>query len=336
MNFKALACKITLFLCLITPPSLIQAFGLVWVIQDPARDMNWELKTIKKYLILAEKKLANIDKMLGEQLLSQYQMLKEEANKSALIRATTSSLSITQNTSAENRYAPTATGLVCSIIAANNRTETCEVVNHNKTHDIRNLELRFLDPQRADATYYRNVMLVNNLDYKANEKDTIKALVFNIDDYSEVLNSYRLINQSDYDKLTPITDLIFDWEVTLPTPNEIVDHPTAIRAEMFKQAFDASTAKSFVSRSLKERTQNASMYAKDATVIQSGTNEYLEKLLDDLANSTMSEDTLRLLAVTKVKQLQQQFKQLEVNLRNNSAAAIKLKQLTEIQAKGRL
>ncbi|EGQ9239496.1 hypothetical protein M2G93_16690 [Vibrio vulnificus] len=327
MKLKPLLSKALLISALGMLPTQLHGFGLVWVITDPARDMNWELKTIKKYLILAEKRLAHIDKMLAEKMYSEMKVLYKESHKSAYIRALTSSVSITQNLAAENRYNPIDSGLVCSVIALNNNGISCESSMQRKRSAMHKLQERFLDSQTADATFIQQLAKSHSFSRATNERVQISTVAKAITRYADVVNQYELINESEYSELEGMTDLIFDWGETLPTPDAILSHPTNIDVSEYTGYFQSNMAKGYVNKALMDRTQSGSIYARDSAVIESGSNETLNKLSLDLANAEMTEDAWRIIALTKARRLKQEFKTLEIALRENSSAALKLKQL---------
>lgn len=326
---KAHLSRFLVITSLFTIPVQTSDAALVWTIVDPARDMNWELKSFKSYMVLAEKKLAHIDRMLGDKLLSGYKTLNAESNTSALIRAATTSLSITQNNRAERQYEPTASNLLCSMMEVNNNSGlTCTSIQTERTREIKTLEVRFKNPAAADGLYFRNLVQRDGLSTESDEKEIIKSIARDIQTYTQAVTDYQLIDKEDYKRIVPINDMLFDWGVTLPNPSDLIENPFNRDAYAFKPAFDSATSKGFVKRSIRDRFQGSSQFAIDAELINIGKQETIDKLVEDITKAEMKEDAMRLYAVAFSKDLRVKHKALVLALRQEAAAALKAKELT--------
>ncbi|MDN3661101.1 hypothetical protein [Vibrio agarivorans] len=329
---KALLRKIAIgALCTI---SLNAHAWLVWTIVDPVRDYNWELKSLRDYLILAEKKLANIDKMIGEQMLSQLQMLREESNESSSIRAVTSALSITQNLAAASRSEPSAVEIVCAWIEAGKTAQpssSCgSIVWYRAEYEVKALEERFIDPEKADGKYYRNIF-DESVDGVSNEKAILQVIGNDVQAYSHAVNNFELISESSSSNFESVSNLLFDYGVTLPDPNEVSRLPNAFSVDEYLQYFHSNTAKAFVTRSLRDRTEHSGSYAKDAALIESATETAIERLNAEIGDVEMSDQALRVLATSRARNLKNEFKLLELRHREQAATALALKKHMELQ-----
>lgn len=326
----------TLCVVALLTPSITWAFGGVghFTIVDPSRDMNWYLKEIKKYLVLTEKKLASLESRYRKQIQSLQKIRNAEANSSAQIRAVTSAQSITQNNASDNRFKPSTSELLCSTIHSAKSVldrvlkfpqSTCEQKQDAKQSEAKSLELRFIKGLHQDAYFYQ--YLVNKPEVQQDkDKDVIKAMAKAVQDYDTTLNQYTLIDEESYDELHAVNELIFDWGVRLPSPKYIEKQLTARNiVKRIGPAFLSNTYQSFIERYLKDRTQFRGQYAKDAPIIDGVDGEKYKALIEEIGHAETSEDSIRLLALTKAKKLQTQYKRLDVSLRNQATAALKLK-----------
>lgn len=314
--------------------SMNVAAWVKWTIVDPVRDLNWDLKAIKKYLILAEEKLAHIDEMIGEQMLSQLQMLKTESNTSSSIRAVTSALSITQNLAAASRSEPSAVDIVCAWIDVANTykpSSSCgSLVWYRAEYEVKALEERFINPNKADGSYYRNLVSDNRFDL-ADDKQILQAIGNDVQAYSHAINNFVLINEESGKQHESVTNLIFDFGITLPDPTEVSKVPDAYSVDEYLDYFHSNTAKAFVTRSLRDRTEYSNQYAEDASLIEASTDTAIERLNNEISDAEMSDQALRVLATSRARNLKNQYKQLELSLREEAAAALKLKARRELK-----
>ncbi|MCG9578597.1 hypothetical protein L1D14_20475 [Vibrio tubiashii] len=304
---------------------------LVWTIVDPVRDMNWYVKEVKRYLIATEKYLASIDKRVANQLLTRQRIEQSEANASAHIIAQTTANSITRNNAAEERYRPLDKELVCSTVSTFNRLlddrkqtdhgAFCSWRNRMRNSEASKLTNRFNKGVYADGEYYRNA--VKNIDTN-NAKDVIRKLAKDADFYSKTLNEFTLINEEDLDRLTDINELVFMNNVILPNPIRIHNDVSGNNVDAkFNSAFFSKTYQSFTEKQITDRSSHSGRLARDALLIES--NQRLHALSEDIANAEFKDDALRMLALTKSKQLVAELKKLELALHTESAKSLELK-----------
>lgn len=314
-----------------------QALAITYVIVDPARDMNWYLKNVKRYLIAAEREMASIDKQISSKLQTIMLAEQGEANASAIITAQTTAQSITQNNKSEERYSPLDSNLICSSIEAFNEFDSwsdesnyepslCSWRNRQANSSATRLSQRFVSSVDADGAYYSDTIAL--LDGERDDKTIIRELADDIQFYSKTLNEYELINESDAERLDRINELVFMQGATLPNPQSADFKITKNNVDnLIPQVLLNNTYRGIIDTQIKSRTSYGEQYAPAASLIQS--RNTLGELNEDISTAEYKDDAIRLLALTKTKNLKSQFNSLESTLNKEVASSLKLKALNQ-------
>ncbi|MCC2524932.1 hypothetical protein [Vibrio coralliilyticus] len=329
--------KIVLLAALCLPPNSLAFFGgsLTYTIVDPTRDMNWYLKEVKAYFIAAERRLAELDRMVSDRLQTLMVVQQAQANSSAKIIATTTAISSTSNPISEEHYTPTTTGAVCASIDTYNnllnnpkndtsRMSACYFSRAKDSLAAKRMSDRFTQGIYADGTYYKEV--VSEL-ATPNDKEIISAIAEDIQFYSKTLTEHTLLSEEQLARAQRISDLVFNQGVVLPHPKNIGQEvfPENVATKFNKQFF-SNTYKAFIDRNLRDRVSVDGLYAKDTPIIEVHRDQRMVERVTDAANADHAADAQRLLALNISKKLSHNFKRLELALRKQSEASLRIKQ----------
>ncbi len=327
--------KATCLIALITL-SLPSNAVLVWTIVDPVRDMNWYLKEIKGYLIAAERRLAKIDRMISDNLQTMMAVRSSEANNSAKIISSTTSISATRNAASEERYHPTNTPALCSSLqtfgnllgrdegkGGPNAKALCNLGYKAKQDKSSKMTARFLKGSFADGDYYSKKVVSAD----SNEREIIESMADDVMLYAKTLTEYTTISQDELDRLRDVNDLVFNQDVSLPHPAILDQELFADNVESkFSEYFFTNTYKAYIERQLTDRRSTSTAHAIDAPIIEANQPETIKARAKELANAEYSSEALRLLALNESKSLLQKYRRLDLMLREQSALGLQLKQ----------
>ncbi|ACH64719.1 hypothetical protein ACTFQF_00125 [Aliivibrio fischeri] len=325
--------QVIIFITILTvSPIAYSFFSPIWFVVDVIRDGNWFLKTTRE-AIFQDERMSNYEDMLEQsRALTEWLDEQKNANQSAEIQAKTTSISITKNNHAEERYS-----------APFQSKELCKIINESLHKvDTTIAESCIIEEIKEDSTYSIITGAMNNTtptnlrfhDHISNksqdstqdsyDKQFLETFSLELSDASTYLGGYSLLSEDEFNSTNSFVELIFGSNIKTPSADQIALIGLPNGAKELEPLRKSLLYKSFVNDSLADRTLINSK-AKDGAFINDGSVESHLKRIESLNEVKMTPEVMRYIALYHSKSLTSSLTKLKKSLRNETLQALKLK-----------